>query len=60
MAVVALFTAGFSAVYIAGAVLFSTVGAALTEHRGLLLLCVGGAFVVVLALVSSGPGPQRA
>lgn len=53
----ALFTVGFSAVYIAGAVLFSTVGALLAEHRSLLLR-TGGVVLIVLALVFLGVGPQ--
>ncbi|WP_082553329.1 cytochrome c biogenesis CcdA family protein [Phycicoccus sp. Root101] len=53
----ALFTVGFSAVYIAGAVLFSSVGALLLEHRSVLLR-TGGVMVIVLALVFLGVGPQ--
>lgn len=53
----ALFTLGFSAVYIAGAVLFSTVGALLAEHRSALMR-VGGIAVIALALMFLGVGPQ--
>ncbi|SDP62169.1 cytochrome c-type biogenesis protein [Pedococcus dokdonensis] len=53
----ALFTVGFSTVYIAGAVLFSSVGALLLEHRALLMR-TGGVIVIVLALVFLGVGPQ--
>lgn len=53
-----LFVLGFSTVYLLTVSAASVVGAALREHQGLLLR-IGGAVVIVLALVFLGIGPQR-
>jgi cytochrome c-type biogenesis protein len=50
-----LFVLGFSAVFIAGAAAFASLGAALIEQR-VLLMRVGGALVIAMALVFLGVG----
>lgn len=52
-----LFVLGFSAVYVAALAAFSSVGAALIEHRTLLMR-VSGALVIVMALVFLGVGAR--
>lgn len=52
-----LFVLGFSSVYLLTISAASAVGAALREYQGVLLR-VGGAVVIVLALVFLGVGPQ--
>lgn len=54
----ALFVLGFSAVFMTGTLLATVAGAALVAHQGILMR-VGGALVVVLALVFLGVGGQR-
>lgn len=58
----ALFVAGFSVVFIIGALAVSAAGAALAAHQSLLTR-IGGAIVIVLALVflgvGAGMGSQR-
>lgn len=51
----ALFVAGFSVVFVTGALLASVAGAALAEHRELLTR-VGGVAVIAMALVFLGVG----
>lgn len=58
MAGAVLFTLGFSAVFIAGAVAFSTVGSLMGAHRSALVR-LGGVLVVVTGLLFLGFGPQR-
>jgi cytochrome c-type biogenesis protein len=53
-----LFVAGFSAVFIATTAFFASIGAALIEHRTLLMR-VGGVLVILMALVFLGAGSQR-
>ena len=53
-----LFVAGFSAVFIATTAFLASVGAALVEHRTLLMR-VGGVLVILMALVFLGAGSQR-
>jgi cytochrome c-type biogenesis protein len=53
-----LFVLGFSVVFILITAFLATVGAALVEHRAVLMR-VGGAVVVVMALVFLGLGTQR-
>lgn len=53
-----LFILGFSAVFVLATMFVATAGRALVEHRELLLR-VGGALVVVMALVFLGVGSQR-
>ncbi len=53
-----LFVLGFSAVYVLGVTAASAAGAALRNHQALLLR-VGGALVIVLALVFLGVGGGR-
>lgn len=53
-----LFVAGFSAVFILASMFVATIGTVLVEHRTLLLR-IGGALVVVMALVFLGMGSQR-
>ncbi len=50
-----LFVAGFSAVFVAGTIFVTSVGRALVEHRELLMR-LGGAMVIVMALVFLGVG----
>lgn len=50
-----LFIAGFAVVYVAGAIFFATIGAALIEHR-MLLMRLGGLVVIVMALLFLGVG----
>lgn len=52
-----LFVLGFSAVYILTLTTAAALGGALVEHR-LLLMRVGGVFVIGMALVFLGMGPQ--
>lgn len=53
-----LFVLGFSVVFILVTAFLATVGAALVEHRAVLMR-VGGAVVVVMALAFLGLGTQR-
>jgi cytochrome c-type biogenesis protein len=53
-----LFVAGFSVVFILLTAFLATLGAAVVEHRTLLMR-VGGALVVLMALVFLGAGSQR-
>ena len=53
-----LFVAGFSTVFILGSIFITSVGAALVEHR-VLLMRVGGVLVIALALVFLGVGGAR-
>lgn len=53
-----LFVLGFSAVFVVLTTFLATVGAALAEHRTVLMR-VGGALVVLMALVFLGAGSQR-
>jgi cytochrome c-type biogenesis protein len=53
-----LFVLGFSAVFVLITAFLATIGAALVEHRAVLMR-VGGAVVVVMALVFLGVGTQR-
>jgi cytochrome c-type biogenesis protein len=53
-----LFVLGFSVVFIAVAVTVSTAGALLKEHQSLLMR-LGGAIVILMALVFLGLGSQR-
>ena len=53
-----LFVAGFSAVFIATTAFLASIGAALVEHRTLLMR-VGGVLVILMALVFLGAGSQR-
>jgi cytochrome c-type biogenesis protein len=53
-----LFVAGFSAVFIATTAFFASIGAALVEHRTLIMR-VGGVLVILMALVFLGAGSQR-
>ena len=50
-----LFVAGFSAVFIATTAFLASIGAALVEHRTLLMR-VGGVLVILMALVFLGAG----
>ncbi|MEI2778905.1 MAG: cytochrome c biogenesis CcdA family protein [Tetrasphaera sp.] len=52
-----LFIAGFAVVYIASAIFLATVGAALIEHR-MLLMRLGGIIVIVMALLFLGVGDR--
>ncbi len=54
----ALFVAGFSAVFITGSVVVTTVGMQLLEHRDLLMR-IGGVVVILLALLFLGVGGGR-
>jgi len=53
-----LFVAGFSAVFIATTAFLASIGAALVEHRTLLMR-LGGVLVILMALVFIGAGSQR-
>lgn len=53
-----LFVAGFSAVFIATTAFLASIGAALVEHRTLLMR-LGGILVILMALVFIGAGSQR-
>ena len=53
-----LFVAGFSAVFIATTAFLASIGAALVEHRTLLMR-LGGVLVILMALVFIGAGTQR-
>jgi len=53
-----LFVAGFSAVFIATTAFLASLGAALVEHRTLLMR-LGGVLVILMALVFIGAGSQR-
>ena len=53
-----LFVAGFSAVFIATTAFLASIGAALVEHRTLLMR-LGGVLVILMALVCIGAGSQR-
>ena len=53
-----LFVLGFSTVFVTGVAVASAVGAVLREHQGLLIR-LGGAAVILLALVFLGVGAQR-
>ncbi len=53
-----LFVAGFSAVFIAGSIFITSAGAALVEHR-VLLMRAGGVLVIALAFVFLGVGGAR-
>src|SRR6476619_7877641 len=53
-----LFVAGFSAVFIATTAFLASIGAALVEHRTLLMR-LGGVLVILMALVFIGAGRQR-
>lgn len=52
-----LFVLGFSVVFVASSIFITTLGRALIEHR-LLLMRVGGALVIVMALVFIGVGAR--
>ncbi len=53
-----LFVAGFSVVFIATTAFLASIGAALVEHRTLLMR-LGGVLVILMALVFIGAGSQR-
>ena len=53
-----LFVAGFSVVFIATTAFLASIGAALVEHRTLLMR-IGGVLVILMALVFIGAGSQR-
>lgn len=53
-----LFVAGFSVVFIATTAFLASIGAALVEHRTLLMR-LGGLLVILMALVFIGAGSQR-
>lgn len=53
-----LFVAGFGAVFIATTAFLASIGAALVEHRTLLMR-LGGILVILMALVFIGAGSQR-
>lgn len=53
-----LFVAGFSTVFIATTAFLASIGAALVEHRTLLMR-LGGVLVILMALVFIGAGSQR-
>lgn len=53
-----LFIGGFSVIFILGAIFIASLGRALIEHR-VLLMRLGGAAVVAMALVFLGAGRQR-